>query len=427
MKRKPGRKAAKQRPPQTSPPAPEPEILAAPPVRSIPIEVVAPDRPPRVGDMTDDEYARLCEDWKTWTPEERFEFGTGFTVAEHLEQQQEAERIWTAGRLLDEIRSAGIEAAVEDVRFLEEIFARPMPCEAPHRADLEHRKSARPGPLFENVPPDVLAALSPEQARLRRATDRQSLGPHLGRANDEPEYLAEARAANVFGRRLRKGESWESRAAIVCRLLLAARNRAHERLGKDASFPYRPAARDTKNESARMILRHMLFVLGFIDHDNTRDCDDFRSGDRFAAIEAAVADARERKVADALRLTQSDRIEHAVLAGFAAARLLGPEESARVEKALRRLAEQEEHLELFAAEGRAAKAENDEQRAALICKLYKSVRPIFPPGRLGNGAAHRRVVERFNITTGETVTERTVRDTVKKAGLSDQPRRPRKD
>jgi hypothetical protein len=176
-----------------------------------------------------------------------------------------------------------------------------------------------------------------------------------------------------------------------------------------------------------MILRHMLFVLGFVDQDNTRDSDEFRSGERLAAVEAAVADARERKVADALRLTRSDMIEHAVLAGFAAARLLGPEDSERVEKALRRLAEQEEHLEIFRAEGQAAKAVIDAQRAALICKLYKSVRPSFPAGRNGNGEANRRVAERYEIQTGEAVTDRTVRDTVKKAGLSAPSRRQRKD
>lgn len=408
---------------------PEPDVLAAPPLTSIPVEVLTPDSPPRTGDMTDEEYARLCEDWKTWTPEERFEFGTGFTVPEHVEQLQEAERIWSAGRLLDEIRTGGVEAAVEDVRFLEEIFARPMPCPAPHRGDLEHRKRPRPGPLFENVPPDVLAALSQQFAgpKFRRSRDAKSLGPHLGRANDEPEYFAEARATNVNGRRLRKGESWESRAGIVARLLFAARQKAHDRLGENVEFPYRPAAGDTKNEAARMILRHMLFVLGFVDQDNTRDSDDFRSGDRFAAIEAAVADARERKVVDALRLTRSDMIEHAVLAGFAAARLLGPEGSERVEKALRRLAEQEEHVELFAAEGRAVKAENDRRRAALVCKLYKDVRPGFDAGRKGNGPANRRVAERYELQTGETISERAVREILKRAGLSDRTRRRRKD
>lgn len=408
---------------------PEPGILAAPPVSSVPLDVVAPDRPPRIEDMTDDEYRRLCEHWKTWTPEERFEFGTGFTVAEHLENDQEAERIWSAGRLLDEIRTGGIEAAVEDVRLLEEIFARPMPGHAPTRDAIEHRKRPRPGPLFENVPADVLAALAPDSPgiKIRRARDSESLGPHLGRANDGPEYFAEARTVNVLGRRLRKEDSWESRAAIVFRLLLAARVKAHDRLGDEAVFPYRTAGGEGKDEPARMILRHMLFVLGFIDQDNTRDSDDFRSGDRFAAIEAAVAEARERKVANALRLTRSDVIEHAVLAGFAAARLLGPEDSERVEKALRRLAEQEEHHELFAAEGRAAKAERDKERAALICKLYKSVRPSFPSGKNGNGPANRRVAERYEMQTGETIHERTVRDTVKRAGLSDPPRRRRKD
>jgi len=91
--------------------------------------------------------------------------------------------------------------------------------------------------------------------------------------------------------------------------------------------------------------------------------------------------------------------------------------------ALRRLADQEEHLEIFRAEGQAVKAENDRRRADLICKLYKAVRLEFPPGRKGNGPANRRVKERFEMRTGETITVRTVRDTVTKAGLSDPPRR----
>lgn len=427
---------------------PEPGVLSPPPldrdslvgaVRTVDLAEYR-DTPPRttvlvaedgeayVGEMPADEYARLCGDWKGWSPADRLEYLTGFSASEHLEQEQEAERIWTAGRLLEEIRSSEIEAAVEDVQFLEEVFARPMPSDAPHREDIERRKRPRPGPLFENVPADVLDALSPEAGiRFRRAKDKESLGPHLGRANDGEKYFADSRAANVHGRRLRKGESWESRAGIVLRLLLAGRTKAHDRLGEDVEFPYRPAPGDTKNEAARMILRHMLFVLGFIDQDNTRDSEDFRSGDRFAGIEAAVAEARERKVANALRLTRSDVIEHAVLAGFAAARLLGPEESERMEKALRRLAEQEEHLEIFAAEGRAVKAERDKQRAALICTLYKSVRSSFPSGKNGNGPANRRVAERYEMQTGESVTDRTVRDTVKRAGLSDPPRRRRKD
>jgi hypothetical protein len=424
---------------------PEPGILAPPPVdRDSLVGAVRTadlaeyrDTPPRttvlvgengeayVGEMPDDEYRELCESWAGWSTADRLEYLTGFSPAEHLANDQEAERIWSAGRLLDEIRTGGIEAAVEDVRFLEEIFARPMPGDAPTRDAIAHRKRPRPGPLFENVPPDVLAALDPDSPglRIRRARDSKSLGPHLGRANDGPAYLAEARTVNVLGRRLRKDDSWESRAAIVFRLLLAARDKAHDRLGEDVEFPYRAAAGDTKNEAARMILRHMLFVLGFIDQDNKRDNEDFRSGDRFAAIEAAVAEGRERKVADALRLTRSDMIEHAVLAGFAAARLLGPEDSERVEKALRRLADQEEHLEIFRAEGQAVKAENDRRRADLICKLYKAVRPSFPEGRKGNGEANRAVAERFENQTGKPVTVRTVRDTVNEAGLSDSPRR----
>jgi hypothetical protein len=398
---------------------PEPGLIAVPPLEADSIPVIVPDFPPRDDDMTDEAYSQLCDHWKSWSPSERFEYGTGASPEVHLEERQEAERIWTAGRLLDEIRTGGVEAAVEDLKYLEEVFARPMPCDAPHRDTLEHLKNPRPGSLFDSVPQGVLDAISPESgaSRFRRARDSESLGPYLGRANDCEEYFANARATNVRGRRLRKDESWETRAEIVSRMLLAARTKAHDRLGEDVSFPYHPVAGDRKTESPRMILRHMLFVLGFLDPDNTRDSEEFRAGDRFARIEAAVADARERKVSDAMRLTRSDTIEHAVLAGFAAARLLDPKEIARFEKELRVLSQRRENGAMLAEEGRAAKAPNDAARAKWICSAYRRIRPSKPEGSRGNGAAIRDVVERYQSQTGKSITPKGVREILKRHGL----------
>jgi hypothetical protein len=77
-----------------------------------------------------------------------------------------------------------------------------------------------------------------------------------------------------------------------------------------------------------------------------------------------------------------------------------------------------ENMELLREEGSVAKAEKDRRRGELICELYKSVRPSFSPGRSGNGEANRTVKYRFEMQTGETITVRTVRDTVREAGLT---------
>ncbi len=92
-------------------------------------------------------------------------------------------------------------------------------------------------------------------------------------------------------------------------------------------------------------------------------------------------------------------------------------------KAVRRLIDQEEHSEMLAAEGQAVKAENDKERSAKVCKLYESVRPSFPEGPKGNGDAHRAVKERFEATTDKSITVKTVRNILKKAGLAQSLRR----
>ena len=87
-------------------------------------------------------------------------------------------------------------------------------------------------------------------------------------------------------------------------------------------------------------------------------------------------------------------------------------------KAVRRLIDQEEHSEMLAAEGQAVKAENDKGRSARVCKLYNSVRQSYSEGRKGNGDVLRVVTERFEATTGESITVKTVRNILKKAGLA---------
>ena len=102
---------------------------------------------------------------------------------------------------------------------------------------------------------------------------------------------------------------------------------------------------------------------------------------------------------------------------------LGPGGLDRASKALRRLTEQEEHLEIFQAKGQAVKAENDKGRSARVCKLYNSVRQSYSEGRKGNGDVLRVVTERFEAMGGESITVETVRNNVKKAGLAQSLRR----
>ena len=103
---------------------------------------------------------------------------------------------------------------------------------------------------------------------------------------------------------------------------------------------------------------------------------------------------------------------------------VGPGGLERADKAVQRLEDQEDHCEMLQAEGQAAKAENDNERSAIICKLYDSVRTSYPEGRKGNAEAYRAVTIRFKRRTDDSVTVRTVRDTVnKKARLSQSPRR----
>jgi hypothetical protein len=120
-------------------------------------------------------------------------------------------------------------------------------------------------------------------------------------------------------------------------------------------------------------------------------------------------------------------IDEAIEAGFYLALLRYADDLKNVPEAVALLEQRKEHGELLAAEGRAAKAVIDRDRADLICRIYTAIRPSFPDGRKGNGLAHRAVAERYEMRTRQTVSERTVRDTVKKAGLSAPHRRKRKN
>jgi len=120
-------------------------------------------------------------------------------------------------------------------------------------------------------------------------------------------------------------------------------------------------------------------------------------------------------------------LNNAGRAGFVLAMLRYADELKDIPEVAAFLGSRRENGEILAVEGRAAKAENDKRRAAIVCKMYRSVRPAHPPGRKGNGEACRVVADRYEAQERESIDPKTVRETAQKAGIADPPRRERKD
>jgi hypothetical protein len=93
---------------------------------------------------------------------------------------------------------------------------------------------------------------------------------------------------------------------------------------------------------------------------------------------------------------------------------------AEFENQWRRRLEQRENGELLAPAGREKIARLAEANREIFVQLYRSVRPSFPTGRMGNAEALRTVAERHQRRTGRKapVHIRTVRNALKKAGIA---------
>ncbi len=93
---------------------------------------------------------------------------------------------------------------------------------------------------------------------------------------------------------------------------------------------------------------------------------------------------------------------------------------AEFENQWRRRLEQRENGELLAPAGREKIARLAEANREIFVQLYRSVRPSFPTGRMGNAEALRTVAERHQRRTGRKapVHIRTVRNALKKAGVA---------
>lgn len=103
--------------------------------------------------------------------------------------------------------------------------------------------------------------------------------------------------------------------------------------------------------------------------------------------------------------------------GFVLALLHYREHLSHVGEAVQFLNDQRENGEFLSTEGRIVKAENDRQRAQLICELWGKVRNAYPAGRLGNGQAVRAVAERYLAQTHRKIATRTVRNILERYGI----------
>jgi hypothetical protein len=97
-------------------------------------------------------------------------------------------------------------------------------------------------------------------------------------------------------------------------------------------------------------------------------------------------------------------VEEVIRAGFEAAveryRSEVADLVARLERQTRILEERRENGQILAAEGRAARKPKTDRHAEKVCRIYKRVRPSFPPGRAGNGAALVEVSRRAGPSPG---------------------------
>jgi hypothetical protein len=92
---------------------------------------------------------------------------------------------------------------------------------------------------------------------------------------------------------------------------------------------------------------------------------------------------------------------------------------AEMQRLIEQQTQRQENGQILAEEGRAARKPKTETRAAAICRIYKRVRPSFPPGRVGNGATLEEVSRRFGSMPGrdKSITKQGIRKILKRCGV----------
>lgn len=92
---------------------------------------------------------------------------------------------------------------------------------------------------------------------------------------------------------------------------------------------------------------------------------------------------------------------------------------ARVDRDFKVLEQRRENGQILAEEGRAARRPKTDRRADRVCKLYRQIRPTYPAGRRGNGAALEAVSRRFGTLPGreKPISKPAIRKILKRCGV----------
>jgi hypothetical protein len=92
---------------------------------------------------------------------------------------------------------------------------------------------------------------------------------------------------------------------------------------------------------------------------------------------------------------------------------------ARLERQNRILEERRDNGQSLAEEGRAARKSQTDRHAEKVCRIYKRIRPSFPPGRAGNGAALAEVSRRASSSPGyeKPMTKQGIRKLLRRCGV----------
>jgi len=118
-----------------------------------------------------------------------------------------------------------------------------------------------------------------------------------------------------------------------------------------------------------------------------------------------------------------DLVERVVKAGFEAAveryRSEVADLVARLERQTRILEERRDNGQSLAEEGRAARKTKTDRHAEKVRRIYKRVRPSFPSGPKGNGAALADVSRRAGPSPGfeKPMTKQGIRKILKRCGI----------
>lgn len=90
-----------------------------------------------------------------------------------------------------------------------------------------------------------------------------------------------------------------------------------------------------------------------------------------------------------------------------------------LEKRIRLLEQRRENGQILAEEGREARRQKAEARAAKICRLYKTVRKSYADGRAGNGKTLAEVARQFGSPSDRErpITVQAIRKILKRCGV----------